>query len=40
MTLLIACLLMHHMGIADPWAYVGTCLLWMVHLVVQPSSSK
>lgn len=32
MTLLIAYLLMHHMGVTDGVAYVGVFVLWVFHL--------
>lgn len=32
MTLLIAWLLMEHVGIVSPWAYFGVVILWLFHV--------
>jgi hypothetical protein len=37
MTLLIAYLLMAHMGITNPLAWIGVFLLWLIHLVASAS---
>jgi len=32
MTLLIAYLVMSHVGVVSPWAYIGVFALWYTHL--------